>query len=103
MPRRSTKQANSPVAKALVKREITTMEVAEKTGLKQPTVWRHAYDDQIMSFQAMELYNKHLKIPFSELRKWNNSLLQQQRQQHDNDSNEQGGSYEPTNGGGAGQ
>jgi len=78
----------NPIRAFIEESGISTNELARKTGMTQPTVYRHAFYDQLLGFVSMEAYAS-VGISWEDLRGWNNYLLSQKKE------DQQGGSHAP--------
>jgi len=83
----------NPILAFIKDNEISTAELARRTDMKQPTVYRHAYNDQYLSYASMEAYAS-VGISWDDLRAWQNHLLHKKQDQQggNNVSSRSGGS-----------
>lgn len=64
----------NPIKEFLSHNQLTTSGLARDTGMNQPTIYRHTYYDQPMTFASMESYYQ-AGIPWDDLISWNQFLL----------------------------
>ena len=76
----------NPIQTFIENNEISTAELARRANMRQPTVYRHAYNDQYLSYASMEAYAS-AGISWDDLRAWQKHLLRHKKQDQQGGSN----------------
>jgi hypothetical protein len=76
----------NPVRAFIEDNRISTSELARRADMRQPTVYRHVYNDQYLSFDSMEAYAS-VGISWNDLRAWNKHLQSHKKQDQQGGSN----------------
>ena len=79
----------NPIRAFIEENEISTSELARRAEMRQPTVYRHAYNNQYLSFGSMEAYAS-VGISWDDLRAWQKHILSHKKQDQQGGSNVSG-------------
>lgn len=84
----------NPIQAFIKDNKLSTMELARRAEMRQPTVYRHAYHNQYLSYESMESYAS-VGISWDDLRAWQKHLHKKQDQQGGSNVSSQPGAPPP--------
>ena len=87
----------NPIRAFIENNRISTSELARRAEMRQPTVYRHAYNDQYLSFVSMEAYAS-VGISWDDLRAWQKHLRHKKQDQPKGGNNVSGTGGSPPGG-----